>query len=131
MPYNDLSDENTTSFRFFRSAASNVVFCRKLHAHDFELPRLVVSGDDNRETIRLSDLRGKTVILNFWATWCGPCLKKMPEIVALYDRTKDNPTIVLIGISLDEDDATAIEFLKKRTSSWSWIQLRANWPSPR
>ncbi len=91
----------------------------------------MVSGDDNRETIRLSDLRGKTVILNFWATWCGPCLKKMPEIVALYDRTKDNPTIVLIGISLDEDDATAIEFLKKRTSSWSWIQLRANWPSPR
>ncbi|MDR1270423.1 MAG: carboxypeptidase regulatory-like domain-containing protein, partial [Planctomycetaceae bacterium] len=60
-------------------------------APDFELKRLVPTkkGKDEpkekpkEEIIKLSNLRGKTIIINFWATWCGPCLEKMPELVQL------------------------------------------------
>ena len=48
-------------------------------APDFELP------NSQGETIRLSDLRGQTVVLNFWATWCGPCALEMPILQSIFD----------------------------------------------
>src|SRR5256884_328525 len=48
-----------------------------------------VDSIDGRN-IRLSDLKGKVVLLNFWATWCAPCIKEMPLLVRTYERYKDN-----------------------------------------
>jgi peroxiredoxin len=54
---------------------------------------------------RLQDLRGKVVLVNFWATWCPPCRKEMPDLQALYDKYKDQGFIVL---SISDEDATKV-----------------------
>lgn len=55
--------------------------------------------------LSLSDLKGKKVFLNFWATWCPPCIAEMPEIEELYQETKDSDLVIVsveIGEPLDE-----------------------------
>ncbi len=53
----------------------------------------------------LRDLKGKVVLVNFWATWCPPCRKEMPDLQALYDRYKDQGLVVL---SISDEDATKV-----------------------
>jgi len=56
--------------------------------------------DQNGETHTLSDYKGKTVFLNFWATWCGPCQREMPEIQALYEKYGENSgDLVVLGVA--------------------------------
>lgn len=62
-------------------------------APDFEL--VTLSG----EQLKLTDLRGKNVLINFWATWCGPCVEEMPAINRLYAKYKDNDFEV-VGINM-------------------------------
>ncbi|MCH7718207.1 MAG: redoxin domain-containing protein [Chloroflexi bacterium] len=52
-------------------------------------------------TLRLSDLQGQPVVLNFWATWCPPCRVEIPELVAAYDRYRDQG-LVIVGVNLQE-----------------------------
>src|SRR5437762_8326244 len=56
--------------------------------------------DLDGRTVSTDSFRGKVVILNFWATWCGPCRAEIPDLVALQDRYRD--TLQVIGISQDE-----------------------------
>ena len=65
-------------------------------APDFELK------DVNGNTVKLSDYRGKVVLLNFWATWCGPCKLEIPWFIDFEKQHKDRGFAVL-GISMDED----------------------------
>lgn len=60
--------------------------------------------DENGKQQKLSQWQGKTVVLNFWATWCGPCREEMPELSALHTEFEDK-NVVVLGIALDEIEA--------------------------
>ena len=66
---------------------------------------------DSDRKLTLADYRGKVVVLNFWATWCPPCVEEMPSLVELQQRLKDKGVIVL-AVSLDADEAAYHKFLK-------------------
>ena len=66
---------------------------------------------DADRTVTLSQLRGQTVVLNFWATWCPPCVEEMPSLVSMQQRMKDKGVTVL-AVSIDEDADAYHRFLK-------------------
>ena len=62
------------------------------------------------ETIKLSDLKGKPVVINFWATWCGPCVREMP---ALQKYQTKHPEMVVLGLDEEESVEVVKEFVDK------------------
>ena len=61
---------------------------------------------------RLQDYRGKWVLVNFWATWCPPCLQEIPDLVSLYEAHKKSD-LVVIGVALDSTRESVVEFVAK------------------
>jgi cytochrome c biogenesis protein CcmG, thiol:disulfide interchange protein DsbE len=66
---------------------------------------------DSDHKVTLSQFRGQVVVLNFWATWCPPCVEEMPSLVQMTARFKDKGVVVL-AVSIDADDAAYHKFLK-------------------
>ena len=71
--------------------------------------------DQNGNHISLEDYRGKVVFLNFWATWCPPCKKEMPEIQALYEKYQDSDSVAIVTVAMpggrEKSPAALTEFL--------------------
>jgi cytochrome c biogenesis protein CcmG/thiol:disulfide interchange protein DsbE len=72
-------------------------------APEFSLP-------DGAKTIRLADYRGKIVLVNFWASWCGPCIEETPALIELHH---ERPDIAILGISIDEDPGAYRRFIQR------------------
>lgn len=82
-------------------------------------------------TWTLDAARGKTVVLHFWASWCGPCKRQMPYLRAVQERYRDRGDVEIVGVNLDEstDDARAAA----ESLGLSWTQLHepgAAWSAP-
>lgn len=75
---------------------------------------------DGKE-VNLSDLRGQVVLLDFWATWCGPCVQELPHIRRAFERYGKKGDFAVIGISLDEDPDRVRGFVKQRRIGWPQI----------
>jgi len=86
-------------------------------APDFE-----VKTHDNK-VLRLSDLKGKVVLLDFWASWCRPCIAQMPKLQTLYQAYSDDDRFVMVGLSLDHDSTRAKQAITE--NQWPWIQALA------
>jgi thiol-disulfide isomerase/thioredoxin len=78
-------------------------------------PFVVTTLDGTR--ISVDDLQGKVVLLDFWATWCGPCREALPRIQGIVKRFEGQPLVVL-SVSLDTDDGKWREFVSKNGMSW-------------
>jgi thiol-disulfide isomerase/thioredoxin len=81
------------------------------------LPQGVSLKDLNGQTTSLDTFAGKTLLINFWASWCGPCKEEMPDLQRLYDRWKDRD-LVVIGISVDTSPIDAKKFVEKHKFSY-------------
>lgn len=72
------------------------------------------------ERLRMRDLRGKVVIVDFWASWCEPCKEEMPVLDRLYDRYHDQG-LVVVGVSVDRTERNARAFLRRNRVSFPII----------
>jgi thiol-disulfide isomerase/thioredoxin len=77
--------------------------------------------DLDGKTVILSHLRGKTVVINFWATWCPPCRAEMPALETLYQQYKDRDVVVL-GVDVRESPDQVRPFIRKGGYSWIFVQ---------
>lgn len=73
------------------------------------------------QTLKLADLRGKTVLLDFWATWCMPCIVETPHLKKVHEAFAKRDDFLLIGISLDTDEQALRRFLKDQKVSWPQV----------
>lgn len=85
----------------FNAEAAQAIKNRK-PAADFTL------RDANGSAVKLSDYRGKVVLLNFWATWCGPCTLEIPWFIE-FEREYKTQGLAIVGVSMDEEGWTAIK----------------------
>jgi len=99
------------SLLFLATLAGPLPAAEPAPAPDFEL------SDRNGQPVRLSELRGKVVLINFWATWCGPCRKEMPLLEAIH-RRYEKLGLTLLGVNVEEDLSDAEEFLRQTPVSF-------------
>jgi thiol-disulfide isomerase/thioredoxin len=76
-------------------------------APEFKLPGL------DGKPLTLADAHGKVVLLNFWATWCGPCRAEIPDLIELQTKYKDQ--LQIIGLTVDDDDAAEVKKVVEKT----------------
>ena len=104
----------------YRPKFSLVHFPKARPSPDFNLPDL------EGKTLRLSDLRGKVVVLNFWATWCPPCVEEMPGLEKLHRRFRGRPFEV-VAVSVDkEGPQKVLEFVKRGKFTFRVLHDRKN-----
>ncbi|MEY5048399.1 MAG: hypothetical protein RLZZ175_1758 [Bacteroidota bacterium] len=84
--------------------------------------------DTSANFIKLSSLRGKLVLLDFWASWCGPCRRENPNVVKVYEKYKPFG-LEILGISLDESKAKWTGAIRKDNLTWMHVSDLRGWSS--
>ena len=79
-------------------------------------------NDVNGTPVRLSSFKGKYVLLDFWASWCGPCRQENPNVVRTYNKYKDKNFTVL-GVSLDKENGKAVWLAAIKSDGLTWTQV--------
>lgn len=90
-------------------------------------PEIALESPEGNE-IALSSFKGKVVLIDFWASWCGPCRKEMPNVVKAYAKFK-NKGFEIFGVSLDQDKSRWVDAIQKDGITWPQVSDLKQWQS--
>ncbi len=93
-----------------------------------QAPQFSIAGIDGK-TVNLSDFRGKYTLIDFWASWCGPCRGENPNVVKAYNKYK-NRNFTILGISLDKDKTAWAQAIKQDGLTWTHASELADFAGP-
>lgn len=83
-------------------------------------------NDINGKAVKLSDFKGKYVLLDFWASWCGPCRAENPNVLKAYNQYKDK-NFTILGVSLDEKGDAWQKAIKDDALPWMQVSDLKGW----
>lgn len=84
---------------------------RGAHPAQTDKPAPDFTVSDGTRTVHLASYRGQVVLVNFWATWCEPCIVELPSLLQLHH---DQPNLVILAVSIDEDPDAYTSFIARR-----------------
>ncbi|MGV3765594.1 MAG: redoxin domain-containing protein [Chitinophagaceae bacterium] len=123
-----------TALNELPAAAKASVIAQKMQ-HSLDMAKKLQVGnpaldftqnDPDGKPVSLRDFRGKYVLIDFWASWCGPCRAENPNVVAAYNKYK-NKNFTILGISLDKDRAKWLEAVEKDGLTWPHVSDLQYW----
>lgn len=123
--YNNL--DGTMQQSFFGKKLKGVADALKATGIGGQAPDFTLQSPDNKSVV-LSSLKGKYVLVDFWASWCGPCRQENPNVVKAFNQFKDR-NFTILGVSLDEDKAAWQQAISKDKLAWQHVSDLKGWSS--
>lgn len=110
---------------YFAKQIETIISESKFGAEGTPAPEFT-QNDVNGNPVSLSSFRGKYVLLDFWASWCGPCREENPAVVKAYEKFKDK-NFTILGISLDQDKQRWLNAIKADNLAWTQVSDLKYW----